>query len=94
MNIYVRHGNHSINFKGLYEVARKLKVFFTLLIKNYRYNRRPYYKKEKNECASTVRKLCTVCVRKRVDVLNALPPAKFPLFVAEGHSILFYSPWV
>jgi hypothetical protein len=25
MNIYVQHGNHSINFQGLYEVARKLK---------------------------------------------------------------------
>jgi hypothetical protein len=43
--------------------------------------------------ASTERRPCTVCVRKGVDVLNALPPAKFPLFVAEGHSILFYSPW-
>jgi hypothetical protein len=25
MNIYVRHGNYSINFQGQYEVARKLK---------------------------------------------------------------------
>jgi hypothetical protein len=25
MNIYVRHGNHPINFQGLYEVAGKLK---------------------------------------------------------------------
>jgi hypothetical protein len=25
MNVYVRHGNHSIHFQGLYEVAQKLK---------------------------------------------------------------------
>jgi hypothetical protein len=25
MNIYVRHGNYSINFQGQYEVAQKLK---------------------------------------------------------------------
>jgi hypothetical protein len=25
MNIHVRHGYHSINFQGLYEVAQKLK---------------------------------------------------------------------
>ncbi len=50
-------------------------------------------KTKKNQCSSTERKPCNVCVRKGVDVLNALPPAKFPLFVAEGYSILFYSPW-
>jgi hypothetical protein len=33
--------------------------------------------------SGTVRKPCTVCVRKGVDVLNALPPAKFPLFVEK-----------
>jgi hypothetical protein len=32
MNIYVRHGNYSINFQGQYEVARKLKG--------------PYYKRD------------------------------------------------
>ncbi len=28
MNIYVRHGNYSINFQGQYEVVRKLKEPF------------------------------------------------------------------
>jgi hypothetical protein len=28
MNIYVRHGNYSINFQGQYEVAGKLKGAF------------------------------------------------------------------
>jgi hypothetical protein len=45
-------------------------------------------------CAPTERKPCGLCVRKGVDVLYALPPAKFPLFLREGHSILFYSPWL
>jgi hypothetical protein len=39
-------------------------------------------------------KPCNECVRKGVDVLNALPPAKFPLFLGEGHSILFSPPWL
>ncbi len=42
-----------------------------------------------NKYATIERKPCNMCVRKGVDVLNALPPAKFPLF--SGRATPSYS---